>query len=108
LALVFCTTGCNSKLTPYTNYCDGRLTEELRIYSDVIAIERRELSGKVYRWHATPYWVKVKMHDEPVENYMTLEGNQRTVELGGLLPPEERLFLKATIDETLHSLDINA
>ena len=29
------------------NYRDGRLTEELRIYSDVIAIERREPTGKI-------------------------------------------------------------
>jgi len=48
------------------------------------------------------------MHDAPVENYLTLEGNQRTVELGGFLSPEERLTLKAAIDETLRSLDINA
>ena len=34
------------------NYRDGRLTEELRIYPNVIAVERREPSGKIHRWHA--------------------------------------------------------
>jgi len=90
------------------NYQDGRLTEELRIYPNVIAVERRESSGKIHRWHTNPYWVKVKMHDEPIENYLTLEGNQRTVELGAFLSPEERLTLKAEIDDALRTLDINA
>ena len=90
------------------NYRDGRLTEELRIYPNVIAVERREPSGKTHRWHANPYWVKVKLQDEHVEHYLTLEGNQRTIELGAFLSPEERLTLKAEIDDALRSLDINA
>jgi uncharacterized membrane protein len=90
------------------NYRDGRLTEELRIYPNVIAVERREPSGKTHRWHANPYWVKVKLQDKHVENYLTLEGNQRTIELGAFLSPEERLTLKAEIDDALRSLDINA
>ncbi len=90
------------------NYRDGRLTEELRVYANVIALERREPSGKTHRWHANPYWVKVKLHDEPIEHYLTLEGNQRTVELGAFLSPKERLSLKGAIDDALRSLDINA
>ncbi len=90
------------------NYRDGRLTEELRIYPDVIAVERREPSGKIHRWHANPYWVKVRLQDEHVESYLTLEGNQRTIELGAFLSPEERLALKSEIDDALRSLDINA
>ncbi len=90
------------------NYRDGRLTEELRIYPNVIAVERREPSGKIHRWHANPYWVKVKLQDKHVEHYLTLEGNQRTIELGAFLSPEERLTLKSEIDDALRSLDINA
>ena len=90
------------------NYRDGRLTEELRIYPDVIAVERRDPSGKIHRWQANPYWVKVKLQDAHVEHYLTLEGNQRTIELGAFLSPEERLTLKAEIDDALRSLDINA
>ncbi|MCK4862063.1 MAG: DUF2244 domain-containing protein [Rhodobacteraceae bacterium] len=90
------------------SYRDGRLTEELRIYSDVIAVERRESSGEIHRWHANPYWVKVKLQDKHVENYLTLEGNQRTVELGAFLSPEERLKIKVEIDDVLRGLDINA
>ena len=90
------------------NYRDGRLTEELRIYPNVIAVERREPSGEIHRWQANPYWVKVKLQDAHVEHYLTLEGNQRTIELGAFLSPEERLTLKAEIDDALRSLDINA
>ena len=90
------------------NYHDGRLTEELRIYPNVIAVERREPSGKTHRWHANPYWVKVKLQDKHVEHYLTLEGNQRTIELGAFLSPEERRTLKAEIDDALRTLDINA
>lgn len=90
------------------NYRDGRLTEELRIYPNVIAVERREPSGDTLRWHANPYWVKVKMQDSPIENYLTLEGNQRTIELGAFLSPEERIELKANIETALNGLDINA
>jgi len=90
------------------NYRDGRLTEELRIYPNVIAVERREPSGKIHRWHAKPYWVKVRLQDEPIEHYLTLEGNQRTIELGAFLSPEERLTLKTEIDDALRKLDINA
>lgn len=90
------------------NYRDGRLTEELRVYPSVIAVERREPSGEIHRWQANPYWVKVKLQDTHVEHYLTLEGNQRTIELGAFLSPEERLSLKAEIDDALRSLDINA
>lgn len=90
------------------NYRDGRLTEELRIYPDVIAVERREPSGEILRWHANPYWVKVMIQETPIESYLTLEGNQRTIELGAFLSPEERLTIKAKIDDAIRSLDINA
>mgnify|MGYP001823426394 CR=1 FL=1 len=90
------------------NYRDGRLTEEIRIYPNAIAVERREPSGEILRWHANPYWVRIKMQDEPIENYLTLEGNQRTIELGAFLSPEERETLKAEIETVIHKLDINA
>jgi len=90
------------------NYRDGRLTEELRIYTDLITVERQEPSGAIHRWHANPYWVRLKLQDEPVENYLTLEGNQRIIELGAFLAPEERLDLKNEIEVVLNRLDINA
>ena len=48
------------------------------------------------------------MQDSPIENYLTLEGNQRTIELGAFLSPEERIELKVNIETALNGLDINA
>lgn len=90
------------------NYRDGRLTEEIRLYSNVIAVERREPSGEILRWHANPYWVRINMQDRPIENYLTLEGNQRTIEIGAFLSPDERVTLKAEIETAIHKMDINA
>lgn len=90
------------------NYRDGRLTEELRIWPDLITVERREPNGALHQWHANPYWIRIKMHDEPIENYLTLEGNQRTIELGAFLSPEERVSLKSDIENVIRKLDLNA
>lgn len=90
------------------NYRDGRLTEELRIWPDLIAVERREPDGTIHRWHANPYWLRIKLQDEPIENYLTLEGNQRTIELGAFLSPNERAKLKSDIEGVVNKLDINA
>lgn len=47
--------------------------------------------GKVLEWEANPHWVTVNMRqDGPVENYLTLRGGGREVELGAFLTPEER------------------
>ncbi|WP_290740759.1 DUF2244 domain-containing protein [Amaricoccus sp.] len=74
------------------SYADGRLREELRLWPDLITVERREADGAVRRWHADPHWVRVRLLDEdaPVEKYLTLEGNGREIELGAFLSPPER------------------
>ncbi|MFN3614321.1 MAG: DUF2244 domain-containing protein, partial [Rubrimonas sp.] len=73
------------------NYRAGRLVEELRLWPDAIAVERREPRGRVLRWAANPYWVTVAVRDTPtVEKYLTLAGGGRTIELGAFLTPEER------------------
>lgn len=89
------------------NYWDGRLTEELRLWQDLITIERTEPNGDVKRWFANPYWIKTMMHDKPVENYFTIKGNNREIEVGAFLSPEERISLKIEIDDALRGLDIN-
>ena len=49
---------------------------------------RREPSGGVRRWHANPFWVRLRLLDgERVEKYLTLEGNGREIELGAFLSP---------------------
>lgn len=73
------------------SYFDGRLTEELRLWPDLIAVERREPKGAVRRWQANPYWARARLSEvAKIEKYLTLEGNGREIELGAFLSPGER------------------
>lgn len=87
------------------NYRDGRLIEHLRLWPDLIAVERREPGGRVLRWQANPYWVKLALHpDARPEQYLTLRGGGRTIELGAFLSPEERIDLHESLSEALSTL----
>lgn len=73
------------------SYADGRLTEEVRLWPDLITVERREPRGAVRRWHANPHWVRLRLIENArIEKYLTLSGNGREIELGAFLSPEER------------------
>lgn len=82
---------------------DGMLVEELSLWRDEIRVERREPSGRVLRWRADPYWVRLTLHAEgaKVEDYLTLIGGGREIELGAFLSPDERRNLKAEIERAL-------
>ncbi|MEO0683328.1 MAG: DUF2244 domain-containing protein [Pseudomonadota bacterium] len=72
---------------------DGRLQERLRLWADLVEVERREPGGRVRRWSANPYWVTVTVHPEGrgrPDSYLTLAGAGREIELGAFLSPEER------------------
>lgn len=76
------------------SYVSGRVTEELRLWPDAIAVERREPWGRVRRWTANPYWVNIDVASTPdIENYLTLRGSGRVIELGSFLTAEERVEL---------------
>jgi uncharacterized membrane protein len=87
------------------SYADGRLVEELRLWPDLIAVERREPRGAVRRWQANPHWVSVALSKNArIENYLTLTGNGREIELGAFLSPEEREALHADLRRALSRL----
>jgi uncharacterized membrane protein len=87
------------------NARDGRLTEELRIWPDLITVVRREPKGTVRRWHANPFWVQARLYDDArVEKYLTLAGAGREIELGAFLSPWERERLYAEIRAALSRL----
>ncbi|MFO1106394.1 MAG: DUF2244 domain-containing protein [Amaricoccus sp.] len=87
------------------SFADGRLTEELRLWPDLIAVERREPNGRVRRWQANPFWVRVGLSDEgPVERYLTLKGGGREIELGAFLSPWEREKLHRDLLDALAGL----
>lgn len=87
------------------NDADGRLTEELTLWRDEIRVERREPGGRVLRWQAIPYWVRLRLHEDArIEQYLTLKGGGREIELGAFLSPEERVSLKDEIERALAGL----
>ncbi|MEM9371784.1 MAG: DUF2244 domain-containing protein [Pseudomonadota bacterium] len=80
----------------------GQLHEELTIWRDEVRVERHEPKGRVRRWAADPFRVRVILHpDARPENYLTLKGGGREIELGAFLAPWERIELKDEVDEAL-------
>jgi uncharacterized membrane protein len=83
---------------------DGRLREELRLWPDLVTVVRREPDGRERRWHANPFWVRLKLRDAHVEKYLTLEGNGREIELGAFLSPGEREALHGELLDALRRI----
>jgi uncharacterized membrane protein len=78
-------------LALWLSYRQGRVHERLRLWPDLVTVERTEPDGHVRRWAANPYWVRVTVADTPsMARYLTLSGAGRTIELGSFLTPEER------------------
>ena len=84
----------------------GRLTETLTLTRERILLIRRDPRGAEKRWEADPHWVSVHLHPKggPVENYLTLRGGGREVELGAFLSADERKALHDDIDAALRRL----
>ncbi len=74
------------------SYDDGRLQEVLTLWDDRVELLRLNPRGPSQSWAANPYWVRVEILPEggPVEDYLTLEGGGRKVEIGAFLSPDER------------------
>lgn len=67
------------------------LHEELTLKRDHVRLKHVPPSGPILEWEANPHWVTVQLHhDGPVENYLTLRGSGREVQIGTFLSPEER------------------
>ncbi|MBT0958874.1 DUF2244 domain-containing protein [Alphaproteobacteria bacterium KMM 3653] len=77
------------------SYRDGSVLEELSLWPDRVCLTRHNPRGKLQTWEANPHWVRVEMHPTkgPVENYVTLTGAGRCVEIGAFLSIEERAAL---------------
>lgn len=85
------------------SYRDGELTEVLIINRDEMRLMRNNPDGTTQDWSANPFWVQVRLHPKnlPVENYLTLKGGDREVEIGAFLTPQEREKLREDILEAL-------
>jgi uncharacterized membrane protein len=85
---------------------DGSTTEQLALGRDKVELVRRDPGGTIRRWEAHPFHVRIDLDAEggPVENYLTLRGGGRRVELGRFLSPEERAALHADLAALLARL----
>jgi uncharacterized membrane protein len=84
------------------SYKDRSVLEKLRLWPDLITVQRLNPRTPDQSWAANPYWVTLHLHkNRPVENYLTLKGNGREIELGAFLSPDERLDLHRTLGQAL-------
>ena len=81
------------------NLRDRDIHETFSISAEAAHLRRREPDGQQRDWSANPYWVRLERHDKvgQVEDYLTLEGGPRRVELGAFLTPEERRALECRV-----------
>jgi len=79
-----------------------RISEVLSVWRDEVRVERREPTGRIRRWMAPPIEVRVRLHkDARIEDYLTLTGAGREIELGAFLAPEERVSLAGEVEAVL-------
>jgi len=83
----------------------ARLIEETLVLSQgELLLTHRPAKGLAQTWSANPQWVVVHLrNDGPVENYLTLTGGGREVELGAFLTAEERVDLADDLERRLHA-----
>lgn len=88
------------------NQRDLSLHEVLILAEDRIALTRHNPRRAPQHWEANPYWVELCLHPSrgPVENYLTLRGSDREVEIGSFLSPDERLSLHADLQDRLNRM----
>ncbi len=79
----------------HISYRRGEVLEELSVDSTTARLTRYNPNGETLEWQANRYWVTVHFHPKggPVENYITLRGGDREVELGAFLDVAERAAL---------------
>lgn len=77
------------------SYKRGEVLEELTVDDTTAHLIRHNPKGPPQEWEANRYWVSVQLHPKggPVENYITLRGGDREVEIGAFLDAAERLAL---------------
>ena len=76
------------------NQAQRTMHEALTLTPEKVRLEHVPHKGTPKDWEANPFWVQVNLRrDGPVENYLTLQGNGREVEIGAFLTPEERAAL---------------
>jgi uncharacterized membrane protein len=85
------------------NWQDRSVVEEMHLSRAGLHLRRLNPRGPAQEWHADPAWVTLRLTPSggPVEQYLTLTGGGREVELGAFLTPDERLALHDDLDRLL-------
>lgn len=85
------------------NQRDRSVREEMHLARGGLHLRRLNPRGPVQEWHADPAWVALRLIPKggPVEQYLTLTGGGREVELGAFLTPEERIALHDELSRVL-------
>jgi uncharacterized membrane protein len=89
----------------HVSYRRGEVLEEMTVDETFARLTRHNTNGQTQEWQANRYWVTVHLHPKegPVENYITLRGGDREVEIGAFLDAEERLRLYDELTRALRS-----
>lgn len=85
------------------SYRDGHeLREDVMMWPDLMRVVRSDPDGRVREWEANPYWIRTEIQrTAKLENYLTLKGGPREIEIGAFLSPGERLALRDDIERAL-------
>lgn len=76
--------------------------ETILLTPDALEIRRVDPKGRVERTVLQPYWLTVRLEEEPSgANRLLLRSHGRDVAIGGFLSPEERVDLKQALDAAL-------
>lgn len=80
-----------------------KIVEQLSIWPDRIVLRHTRAGDAPLLWDANPYWVELSMVEKggPVDNYLTLRGNDRSVEIGAFLSSDERITLRRELEFAL-------
>ncbi|MGB3408380.1 MAG: DUF2244 domain-containing protein [Jannaschia sp.] len=75
---------------------DRDILETFAMTREAVTLTRRDPDGRVRDWATNPYWMRVERHEKVgmIEDYLTLQGGPRDVEIGAFLTPEERRTLE--------------
>ena len=82
---------------------DRDIVETFTLTRGRAALVRVEPDGRRLEWEANPHWVRVVRHPKVgrVEDYLTLRGGPREVEIGAFLTPPERRALEGRLAAAL-------
>lgn len=91
------------------NYTDGTVHENITLWADLITVERVNPRAPDQYWHANPHWVELHMKDtKEVQNYLTVTGGNREIELGSFLTPKEREQLRYRLEKEIRAARFSA